>query len=112
MEFLKPTVLCSHGPFYEYGLRFVEWLFPNAGDMTPKQAAIMLIVTVVITPLLIYYCYSRRHTVPKWEREWAKSRRDSLVVPFWIAKELLVFLFLITKKFIMFIVKKLRCKKR
>jgi hypothetical protein len=116
MKFLKPIVFRSHGQFYEYGLRFVEWLFPNAGDMTPKQGVIMIIVIIVISILLI--CYSRRRykKMSKWEkreiRELAELNRDSLVVPFWIAKELLVFLFWIIKKIIMFIVKKLCRKKR
>jgi hypothetical protein len=116
MEFLKPTVHRGFDPFEKYERRFIEWLLADAGDITPKQGVIMIIVGIVAMIILI--CYSRRRykNMSKREkreaRERAESNRDSLVVLFWIAKELLVFLFWIIKKFIMFVVNKLRHKKR
>jgi hypothetical protein len=110
INFLKPMVWTHHGPFRDWTIRKFDELFPNAGYMTPKQGVIMLIGVIALSIILIWY--SLRHPPSKWERERAKEKRDSLVVPFWIAKELLIFLFWVAKKSVLFVGNKLRRKKR
>jgi len=96
---LEYSMRWTDGIFSKYDHKFIAWLFADAGDMTPKGAAIMLIVATVFITLLI--CYARRHPESKWEREWARSSMIAFILPFWLAREI-----------IMFIVKKLRRKKR
>jgi hypothetical protein len=67
IEYFKQTSFSERGLFYEYTLKFLEWLFPNAGYMTPMGSVIMVVVIIIIAILL--FGYARRHPTPKWERE-------------------------------------------
>ncbi|MFA6492210.1 MAG: hypothetical protein WCW33_05260 [Candidatus Babeliales bacterium] len=91
IDFLKPTVLRCFDPFEQYERRFIEWLLADAGDITPKQALIMMIVGIVILTVAIYYGCRQHKKMSKRQRKRFKEKVVSEVGIFWMAREIIMF---------------------
>lgn len=98
IDFLK---LKTSKPFHDWVLRTFDRLFPNAGAMTPKGCAIMLLSTFLLIFVLFYIYFSHPRKIHKFERKQIMGKKICIVAPYWLAKEI-----------IMFVGNKLRRKKR
>ncbi len=100
MKFLKPTVLRCFDPFEQYERRFIEWLLADAGDITPKQAVIMMIGGIVMLTFVIWYSCRQYKKMSNRQRKRFKGKVVSEVGIFWMARKIIMF------------IKKLRRKRR
>jgi hypothetical protein len=100
MKFFVPSILCRFNPFEKYERRFIEWLLADAGDITPKQAVIMMIGGIAILTFVIWYSCRQYKKMSNRQHKRFKERVVNEVGIFWM-----------TRKIIMFI-NKLRRKKR
>ena len=91
IDFLKPMVWTHRGEFGKLERRFFEWLLADAGDITPKQAVIMMVVSILILTFVIWYSCRQYKKMSNRQRKRFKEKVVSEVGIFWMARKIIMF---------------------